>query len=272
MEELIVIKQLPIIEENLKELSGEIDKKIENANALVCNDETVKEVKKLRAELNKEFKELETQRKFVKTEIEKPYKEFEEIYAKYISTKYKQADTTLSNKIHEVESELKNEKEVQVREYFEELLLDKKIDFLTFADTDIVVTLSASLKSLKEQVKTFLEKVEQDLKTIKTQTYADEIEVEYRKNLNLNQSIQEVTNRHLVLENLKKSEEQITIKNQEEEKTIELVEEVLQAPIEENVEFEEVEEILETTFTVRGTLRQLQEVKEFLEKGGYVYE
>ena len=46
MEELIVIKQLPIIEENLKELSGEIDKKIENANALVCNDETVKEVKK----------------------------------------------------------------------------------------------------------------------------------------------------------------------------------------------------------------------------------
>ena len=152
------------------------------------------------------------------------------------------------------------------------MLLDKKIDFLTFADTDIVVTLSASLKSLKEQVKTFLEKVEQDLKTIKTQTYADEIEVEYRKNLNLNQSIQEVTNRHLVLENLKKSEEQITIKNQEEEKTIELVEEVLQAPIEENVEFEEVEEILETTFTVRGTLRQLQEVKEFLEKGGYVYE
>ena len=40
--ELIVIKQLPIIEEKLKELSKEIDKKVEKAKSLVVSEETVK--------------------------------------------------------------------------------------------------------------------------------------------------------------------------------------------------------------------------------------
>ena len=38
MQELIVVKQLPQIEEHLKELSAEIDKKVENAKSLVCTD------------------------------------------------------------------------------------------------------------------------------------------------------------------------------------------------------------------------------------------
>ena len=71
-EQLIVIKQLPIIEEQLKNLSEEIDKKVERAMKLVVSDETVKEVKKVRAELNNEFKELETQRKYVKAKILTP--------------------------------------------------------------------------------------------------------------------------------------------------------------------------------------------------------
>ena len=64
-EDLIIVKQLPIIEEKLKGLSKEIDEKVKNALALVCSDETVKEVKKVRADLNADFKELETQSKMV---------------------------------------------------------------------------------------------------------------------------------------------------------------------------------------------------------------
>ena len=278
MNELIIIKQLPIIEENLKSLSEDIDKKVENAKSLVCNDSTVKEVKKLRAEFNKEFKELETQRKLVKTEIEKPYKEFEEIYKKYISDKFKIADTELSNKISEVESELKHSKEVEVKEYFEELKLSSGIDFVQFSDANIMINLSTSMKSLKTQCKEFVDRVVEDLKTIKTQEHADEIEVEYRKTLNLNQSIQEVSNRHLALEQLKRIEESAKETVELEEKTIEKVDEVLSAPdvIEGQMsidDFEEpVEEILEMTFTVRGTLTQLKQIKQFLEDGGYEYE
>lgn len=278
MNELIIIKQLPIIEENLKSLSEEIDKKVENAKSLICDDKTVKEVKKLRAELNKEFKELETQRKMVKSEIEKPYKEFEEIYKKYISSKFNLADTELSNKINEVESELKHNKEVEVKEYFEELKLSDGIDFISFGDSNIIVNLSASMKSLKTQCKEFISKIDGDLRTIKTLKYADEIEVEYRKTLNLNQSIQEVSNRHLALEQLKRIEESAKETIELEEKSIGQVEEILNAPevIEGQMsidDFEEsVEEILEMTFTVRGTLTQLKQIKQFLENGGYNYE
>lgn len=275
MNELIVLKQLPIIEENLKSLSDEINKKVENAKALVCNDDTVKEVKKLRAELNKEFKKLETQRKLVKTEIEKPYKEFEEIYKKYISDKFGEADTELSNKINEVESELKHSKEAEVNEYFEELKLASGIDFINFGDSNIIVNLSTSMKSLKTQCKEFIDRVVEDLKTIKTQEHADEIEVEYRKTLNLNQSIQEVSNRHLALEQLKRIEESAKETVELEEKTIEKVDEVLQAPdiIEGQMSIDDFEEKkAKITFTVYGTVPELKEVKEFLEKRGLKYE
>ncbi len=60
-QDLIVVKQLPIIQEKLKELSAKIDKKVENAKSLICTEDTVKEVKQVRAGLNKEFKDLETQ-------------------------------------------------------------------------------------------------------------------------------------------------------------------------------------------------------------------
>ena len=76
-EELIVVKQLPIIEERLKSLSDEIDVKVANAMELVVSDETIKEVKKVRAELNKDFTELETQRKMVKERVLAPYEAFE---------------------------------------------------------------------------------------------------------------------------------------------------------------------------------------------------
>ena len=65
-EGLIVIKQLPQIEEHLKDLSTEIDKKAKDAKSLICTEETVKTVKQVRADLTKDFKNLEEQRKTVK--------------------------------------------------------------------------------------------------------------------------------------------------------------------------------------------------------------
>lgn len=47
MSELIVIKQLPIIEEQLKNISEDIDKKVEELNKLEVNEDTVKEVRKI---------------------------------------------------------------------------------------------------------------------------------------------------------------------------------------------------------------------------------
>ena len=97
MQELIIIKQLPQIEEHLKELSTEVDKKVENAKGLICTEENVKTIKQVRADLNKEFKEVEKQRKEVKEKVLAPYMQFEMIYKEYIS-EYRSADNDLKKK------------------------------------------------------------------------------------------------------------------------------------------------------------------------------
>jgi len=265
--ELIVIKQLPIIEEKLKELSKEIDEKVEKAKSLVVSEETVKEVKKTRAELTKDFKELEEQRKLVKEKVLAPYMAFEEVYKTYVSDKYKSADIELKTKIDQVELEQKKAKEKEVRDYFEEYKTSKNIDFITFENMNLNVTLSASLKSLKEEAKSFVDKVESDLNLIETQEAKIEILVEYKKDLNVSRAITEVNERIKRLEEEKKKQEEIQVKKVEEQKVIEKVEEVIKAPKE-----EVKEEIFEMTFKVKATMNKLKELKSFLNEGGYDYE
>ena len=64
----------------------------------------------------------------------------------------------------------------------------------------INVTLSASLKSLKEQAKLFIDTVEGDLRLIDTQEYKTEILVEYKKSLDVSDAITTVVDRHKEIE------------------------------------------------------------------------
>lgn len=280
-EGLIVVKQLPQIEEHLKDLSLEIDKKVEDAKSLICTEENVKTIKQIRADLNKEFKEVETQRKLVKERILEPYVKFEEIYKTYISDKYKSADIDLKQKIDNVENELKKQKENEIKDYFEEYKTANNIDFINYEQANINVTLTASKKSLKEQAKKFIDEIVDDLKLIETQECKEEILVEYKQNLNVSKSIQEVANRHKLLEEEKKKQEELKNKQLEEAqrqadmsiKTQEVATKnaldnfVIEAP-----KIEEQEEILTLKFKVRGTRSKLRELKRFLEDGGYDYE
>jgi hypothetical protein len=280
-ENLIVIKQLPQIEEHLKDLSSEIDVKVNNAKKLVCTEETVKTVKQVRADLTKDFKNLEEQRKTVKEQILAPYMQFEEVYKTYVSNKYKEADIDLKQKIDSTENELKKQKEQEIKDYFEEYKTANNIDFINYEQANINVTLTASKKSLKEQAKKFIDEIVDDLKLIETQECKEEILVEYKQNLNVSKSIQEVANRHKLLEEEKKKQEELKNKQLEEAqrqadmsiKTQEVATKnaldnfVIEAP-----KIEEQEEILTLKFKVRGTRSKLRELKRFLEDGGYDYE
>lgn len=197
---LIVIKQLPIIEEQLKKVSDEIDIKVQSAVELVCSEDTVKTVKDVRASLNKEFKEFEDRRKQVKSEVMKPYEDFETSYKKYISDKYKTADVELKNKIDSVENDLKAKKEQEIKEYFEEYRQANEIDFITYEKANINVTLSASMKSLKEQAKIFIDRIADDLKLIDTQEHKAEILVEYKQSLNVSNAITTVSSKFKAIE------------------------------------------------------------------------
>lgn len=280
-ENLIVIKQLPQIEEHLKDLSTEIDVKVNNAKKLVCTEETVKTVKQVRADLTKDFKNLEEQRKTVKEQILAPYMQFEEVYKTYVSNKYKEADIDLKQKIDSTENELKKQKEQEIKKYFEEYKTANNIDFVDFKQANINVTLTASKKNLKEQAKTFIDEIVDDLKLIETQEGKEEILVEYKQNLNVSKSIQEVANRHKLLEEEKKRQEELknkqleeakrqadmSIKKQEVATKNALDNFVIEAP-----KVIEQEEMLTLKFKVRGTRSKLRELKRFLEDGGYDYE
>ena len=289
MQDLIVVKQLPQIEEHLKELSIDIDKKVENAKSLICTEENVKTIKQVRADLNKEFKEVEQQRKMVKEQILAPYMQFEEIYKTYISDKYKGADSDLKTKIDTTENELRARKEQETRDYFEEYKQSLSIDFIKFEDAKIKAGLADSKTSLKKQAKDFIDRVNTDLATIMLQEHKEEILVEYKQNgYVLSTAISTVINRTKAVEEAKRKQEELKQKQLEEaqriadenikaqtEATKQALEnfrvpeqEVLHAPIIE----EKQEEILTLRFTVKGTRTKLKALKEFLVNGGYEYE
>ena len=289
MQELITIKQLPQIEEHLKELSIEIDKKVENAKSLVCTEENVKAIKQIRADLNKEFKEVEQQRKTVKEKILESYMQFEGVYKTYISDKYKEADSELKNKVDTTEDELRARKEQEIRDYFEEYKQSLLIDFIKFEDAKIKVGLSDSKTSLKKQAKDFIDRVNTDLATIMLQEHKEEILVEYKQNgYVLSTAISTVINRIKAVEETKRKQEELKQKQLEEAQRIAdenikiqteatkqaldnfrvTEQEVLQAPVIE----EKQEEVLTLKFTVRGTRTKLRALKEFLVNGGYEYE
>lgn len=273
---LIVVKQLPIIEERLKSLSDEIDTKVNSALALPCTEDNIKAVKAARANLNKTFEALERQRIEVKNAIMTPYEQFNGIYKTYVSDKIKTADTTLKNRISDVESELKSKKEEKVKLYFNEYLCSKDIDFISYEDAKINVTLSASLKSLKEQAKDFIDRIADDLALIQTQEHKEEILVEYKKNLNCSQAITAVVSRHIAIEQQKARQAELEAKRQAQAEAIKKVETVASTPLEPPKQTEiplaPSDPVRTLSFKVTAPISKLRELKAFLVEGGYQYE
>lgn len=278
---LIVVKQLPIIAERLKSLSDEIDGKIDTALAMSCTEDTVKDIKKTRADLNKDLAFLEEQRKNVKNEVMKPYNDFEAIYKQYVSDKYKLADSKLKTKIDEVENGLKLQKETEIKEYFNEYLLSKNIDFVTYNSAKINVTLSSSMKSLKEQAKSFIDRVCDDLELIKTQEHDTEILVEYKTSLNASQAITTIVNRYKAVAEMEARKAEQEARRLAQQQVVEKVNAVIPEPV--HVEAPKIEppvmaspvveeNELTLQFKVTATKSKLIKLKTWLNERGYKYE
>ena len=274
--EIIKIEQLPIITEKLHGIKAEVTAKVNDAMSLVCTEDTIKKVKDIRSDLNKEFKDFEERRKSVKNAVMQPYNQFEAVYKECVTELYKKADYDLKSKIDSVEMSIKAEKEKGVCDYFEELCRANNIDFLTFGMANINVTLSASRKSLMEQAKNFVDRVCDDLKLIEVQEHKDEVLFLYKKRdgfsfLNASKSITFVAEKYkaIEVEKTKEAERQAKVEaEQKAAKKVETIVETLTPP----KEVEEKEPIMTARFTVKGTRTQLKLLKEFLNNGGYDYE
>ncbi len=215
--QIITIKQLPIIEERLQLIKAEIDAKTQHVLALDCNDATVKAIKSLRADLNKDFSDLEEKRKEVKRAVMSPYERFEEVYTECVTNIYKQTDAILKGRIAIVENAIKANKDKEVKAYYDEYAESLGIDFVPYEKSGITVTLSASAKKLKEQAAAYLDRIADELKLIGTQPQdlQPEILVEYKRTVNVTYSIQTVIERKKAIE-----EEAERARQQAEQQTI----------------------------------------------------
>lgn len=194
----IKLVQKPVIQHKLVEVGTDVTKRIKELDIenLVATDDTIKSLKNLRAELNKEFADYESQRKALKEAVAKPYQEFESVYKDEISEKFKGAVSLLKDKIATFENKVKQEKKQNIERYFAELCADAKIDFLKFSDTGIDINLSTSEKKYKEECQAFVNRVQDDILLIETVDYPAETMTEYKSNsLNASKAIKAVFER-----------------------------------------------------------------------------
>jgi hypothetical protein len=193
----IQLIQEPKISHQLLEIGQSVDLRLSELNIenQIATIDTVKSLKDLRAELNKELTEFEEQRKTVKKAILSPYEEFETVYKSEISEKYTKAISVLKDKIGTVENQIKTEKLENVKRYFDELCTAVSIDFIKFEQLKIEINLTTTEKKYKDQINEIIEKVQDDLNLIKSTDFEAETMAEYKISLNASKAITAVKTR-----------------------------------------------------------------------------
>lgn len=269
--ELIVVKQLPVIEEQLRTLKDRWEQLAADAKSMVCTEDTIQSVKAFRADMRKEFDEVEFLRKKTKQKVMEPYNRFEAVYEECITNAFQRADSACSRKVSEIENGMKRRCEDGLRDYFSELCAVHHLDWLTYERAGIKVDMASAKaktpKKLREQLAAFVAGVAENVDRINLLDDAGEIMVEYQRTLDAASAICIVKERHRRVEEQKAAQE---ARKDERERETEMVRrvEALAPP----VVVEALEPIVKCTFTVRATRAQLRKLKEFLNMEGIKYE
>ena len=284
MAELIRVDQAIKLTTEFEQVSKEIDKKIETANSLVVSEDNYKEVKKIRAELNKEAKMYAEDFKTIKESVLATWNECEDTYKKMIRDKYAVSDVILKSKVGEIEDGVKDEKRKKVVEFFEKHRASRKLDFVTFDDMNLKIGMSNSLASLKKEV---TERLDEILKGYEgaLETSPDVV-AEFKENgFDFARAFTTVKERE---ERKRKAEEErkamLEARAERERKEAEAKAIVQEAEIKESDEVEEVaeveqpstheeerEKVYSVTFTVKGTREELMDLSNFLKELNYDY-
>ena len=289
--QVITLKQLPIIEEHLQLVKADVETRTKNAMQLVCTEETRSDVKKIRAELGKEFVAMEEQRKRVKEAIMEPYNRFEEVYKQCIADPYKKADAELKRRVDEVETGLKAEKVKAVQSYLYELCKANNLPWLRFEQINLKIGLSTSVNGTKTALTSTVLKIAEEVQELSRHDDAAELLVEYKKSLNVALALSTVRARHeqIELQKQQEAERRVALEQQQaaEEKVQQAIEEAQQdaAPPVEEVSAPEEEQpaavqepeethpaVYEVKFAVRGTIEQLKKLKQFIMQEGMSYD
>ena len=267
------IKGISQIEDNIKEVNEFAVRLNDYYSNIIFTDETLDEAKKEKANVNKFKVKVADFRKKIVAEYNKPIELFEKT-AKETEKILKETYTNINLQVEKYENEKREEIKEMCVEYFEEKKKEENIDFVTFENMKMSITLGmltkggSLTKKVIDEIDEFISKIKDDLKLISTQQNEIEILAEYKQTLNVSLAITTVAERMKRLEEEKKAKEKAEEIQQQEAKVVEKVQEVLKAPKEEEKKYS-------MTFKVWGTLKQLQGIKSYLEelkKDGVRYE
>lgn len=263
---LIQVKQLPIIEERLLTLKERWDKRAIDAESMVCTEDTIQAVKAFRAEMRKEFDEVESLRKQVKDAVYGPYNFFEEIYKNCVTNAFFKADAACAKKIHSVDDEIKQRCENGLREYFDELCAAHGIDWLKYEQAGINIDMASAKqkvpKKLREQLVVFVVNVAKDIETIDGLENAEEILAEYKLTLNFPDAFRIVQDRHQRIDAEAQAKADRQAAREAQAEAVRKVD-ALAPPT--------VQGAKTVTFTVTDTVDRLIALREWMKENGYEY-
>ncbi len=287
--QLISVDQLPVISNQLERLKPEIQKMVDDALALEISEETVGTIKKVRAELTKRKNSLEVRRAQIRDAVNGPYEAFMQVYKNCVTDLFKMADDKLGDGVKRVESAAKAKKEEEVKAYFAEYAASVGWPKMAFARAGINVTLTASMKQLKEQARTFIDRIASELGIIAEMEFADEIMVEYNKSLQLKSAIDTVKERIRLIEEEKtrmeeaakaeaarkesaaKTAEALVNQQREQKQVSEERSYVISAPVAQKAPEKDPNEIVSTSFKVTASRAKIRALREFMEQEEITY-
>lgn len=256
--------QAPVISEDLDNVRRQLDLVLAEVGQLPANDDSLKRVKAIRADLSKRFAAMEEQRKEVKRQVMQPYTQAEEKYKACIADPYRSADGRLRQWVDDYQNGLKQACQDRLQEYFDELCQSQGADFLRFSQAGVTVDMAMARqkepRKAMETIEAFALRVREELDTILTLEDAAEVLAEYRESLDLPGAILTVKNRkNLTAYMARQVREAQETKQQEERHQAEL----LAAMTETGAEVP-AEDLYTMTFTVTGSLAELKALKAYI--------
>lgn len=255
------IKSLGEITSNIAEVKEYALALNEYYKNVIFTEESIAIAKEEKKKVNKFKTEVSNYRKEIINQFNEPIRKFEQL-GKETERILKDTYETINGQVVSFEDTQKKLKEQEVIDYFNEYKISHNLDFITYEQANINVTLTASMKSLKEQAKAFIDKILDDIQLINLEEHKEEILVEYKQTLNASKSIINVKNRIAMIEREKQIQEELRQQKEDLEQKLsnftKQEETILQAPKIENIDHTEkvdkptTEEIIDYPFRAVG--------------------
>lgn len=270
--EVIRITEVPTIRSSVDELALVVKKRIADLRIeeIEPTEENKKLLKTTRANLNKEIKDYEEQRKKIKEILLKDYNVFEEEYKKKIKALYEETDKILKEAIDKIQREQDQELKDYALEYLNERLAVNDPGVIEF---DKIKINYANKKQIRLSIDNYIDDILKSLNIIKTygenegRLYA----IWLRTNFNLVEAITQLNNDIAVEKQL---EREIKEREAREALAREMykVEEIATTEEAEEDFVIEVEEVSNYSLTIKATPSQLEKLLEFLLTNDYDYD